>query len=72
MTIVEKLFETNNFPNASFASGQSRLTNFSFDIEGNSAAYTFYRFTFENNQEGTGGDAGKLIQLGEITLLSKQ
>ncbi|TQV85927.1 basic secretory protein-like protein [Aliikangiella coralliicola] len=50
----------------------ARLETFHYDVEGNETAYQFYRFTFENSQEGegVGGDNGRLIAIGEIALLT--
>ena len=43
-----------------------RLTTYHYDIDDADMAYSFYQFTFENEQEadGIGGDNGRLVQIG--------
>jgi PKD repeat protein len=50
-----------------------RLVTYHYDIKNNSNAYAFYQFAFEHTTqgEGIGGDDGRLVQIGELALLSK-
>ncbi|MFC3034708.1 basic secretory protein-like protein [Pseudoalteromonas fenneropenaei] len=52
----------------------TRLTTYQYDLSNNSTAYGHYRFEFSNNQSGSGvgGDNGRLVQIGELALLTKQ
>lgn len=52
-----------------------RLTTFHYDIDDATTAYKYYQLVFENTQpegESIGGDNGRLIQLGEIALLTAE
>lgn len=51
-----------------------RLVTFHYDIDNASTAYKFYKYTLENTREGDGigGDDGRLIQLGELALLTAE
>ncbi|MBT1444414.1 discoidin domain-containing protein [Shewanella sp. JM162201] len=50
-----------------------RLTTFHFDVAGNTTAYKHYRFEFDNarSDAGVGGDNGRLVQIGELALLTR-
>ncbi|WP_372871940.1 basic secretory protein-like protein [Shewanella sp.] len=50
----------------------TRLTTFHFDVEGNNTPYRFYRFEFDNarTDASVGGDNGRLVQIGELALLT--
>lgn len=58
----------------SYPASPQRLTTFHFDVADNDTAYQFYRFTFENSQQGEdiGGDNGRLVQIGELALLTAE
>jgi PKD repeat protein len=51
-----------------------RLVTFHYDIENANTAYKFYKYTLENTREGDGigGDNGRLIQIGELALLTEE
>ena len=59
--------DTNQYPN-----NPERLTTYISDVENVSEAYQFYQFSFEHTLEGDniGGDNGRLIQIGELSLLT--
>ncbi len=52
----------------------TRLTTYHFNVADNQQAYGFYQFVFENTQqgEGVGDDDGRLVQIGELALLSEE
>ena len=58
----------------SYPESPARLTTFHFDIDNATTAYKHYQFVIENAQtsDNIGGDNGRLIQLGEIALLTAQ
>ena len=51
---------------------RDRLSTYHYDIDGASTAYNIYQFVFENEQQGDGigGDNGRLVQIGELALLT--
>jgi PKD repeat protein len=51
---------------------RNRLSTYHYDIDGASTAYNIYQFVFENAQQGDGigGDNGRLVQIGELALLT--
>ena len=57
----------------SYPEDPERLITYHFNIDDADTAYKYYQFTFENNQEGDniGGGSGRLIQIGELALLTK-
>ncbi|WP_444996758.1 basic secretory protein-like protein [Aliikangiella sp. IMCC44359] len=59
---------------AQYPETPARLTTYHFNIENNTSPYRFYQFIFENAQEGDGigGDDGRLVQIGEIALLTEE
>ncbi|MBT1064699.1 hypothetical protein KJY73_13995 [Bowmanella sp. Y26] len=61
--------DTNQYP-----AEPSRLTTYHYLLSGNTLAFSQYRFVLENTRQGSniGGDAGRLIQLGELSLWDKE
>ncbi|KPH60207.1 hypothetical protein HJP15_05610 [Pseudoalteromonas sp. NEC-BIFX-2020_002] len=59
---------------AMFPDNPARLVTYQFEVQSNTTAYAYYRFSFLNEQtgDGVGGDEGRLVQLGEIALLTKE
>lgn len=55
-----------------YPANPQRLTTYHYDVDDHQTAYRFYQFTFENTQqgEGVGGDNGRLVQIGELALLT--
>jgi hypothetical protein len=51
-----------------------RLVTFHYDIDNADTAYKYYQFVLENTQEGDGigGGNGRLIQIGELALLTAE
>ncbi|NQZ80093.1 MAG: PKD domain-containing protein [Colwellia sp.] len=65
--ITWTVLDTNQYPEA-----PGRLTTYINDIDNATKAYKFYQFSFENTLEAdnVGGDNGRLIQIGELSLLT--
>ena len=62
--------DSDNYP-----SDPERLITFHYDIDDSVTAYKYYHFVFENTQpesDSVGGDNGRLIQIGEIALLTEE
>ncbi len=59
---------------AQYPENPARLTTFHYDIDDAATAYKHYQFILENTQEGEGigGDSGRLVQIGEIALLTAE
>jgi hypothetical protein len=51
-----------------------RLITYQYDIDSATTAYKYYQFIFENTQtaDNIGGDNGRLVQIGEIALLTEE
>ena len=62
--------DSDNYP-----SDPERLITFHYDIDDAVTAYKYYQFVFENTQpagDSIGGDNGRLVQIGEIALLTEE
>jgi hypothetical protein len=60
--------DTDNYP-----ADPERLITYHYDIDDVAATYKYYQFSFENTQaesDNIGGDNGRLIQIGELALLT--
>ena len=60
--------DTDNYP-----VNPERLITYHYDIDEGAATYKYYQFSFENIQaesDNIGGDNGRLIQIGELALLT--
>ncbi|MGB1198045.1 MAG: basic secretory protein-like protein [Thalassotalea sp.] len=60
---------------ANYPESPERLTTYHYDIDNATTAYKYYQFTFENAQpesDSIGGDNGRLVQIGELALLTEQ
>ena len=60
-----------------YPANPERLITYHFDIDALNdyyQPYSYYRFTFYNEQQGTGvgGDDGRLVQIGELALLTQE